>query len=84
MTIYSPPPPPPPPPPSPKTNTPRYYTSAGEIRDSELFDALSRYRMDYRRHRMGAARGAKGEITALAMGSGSVTGSKRSSMKVHA
>lgn len=38
--------------------------------------------MDYRRHRMGAAHGAKGEITSLAMGSKSVTGNKRSSMKV--
>lgn len=33
--------------------------SAAEIHDAELFDALSRYRMDYRRHRMGAARGGK-------------------------
>lgn len=56
--------------------------SAAEIFNAEMFDALSRYRMDYRRHRMGAARGAKGEITALAMGSTSLTGNKRSSMKV--
>lgn len=33
--------------------------SAAEILDAELFDALSRYRMDYRRHRMGAARGGE-------------------------
>ncbi|CAM9808776.1 unnamed protein product [Ectocarpus sp. 6 AP-2014] len=56
--------------------------SAAEIFNAEMFDALSRYRMDYRRHRMGAARGAKGEITALAMGSTSLTGNKRSSMKL--
>eukprot|EP00903_Cladosiphon_okamuranus_P005882 g5818.t1 len=56
--------------------------SAGEIHDAEVFDALSRYRMDYRRHRMGAARGAKGEITALLMGSTTVASNKRSSMKL--
>ncbi|CAM9653891.1 unnamed protein product [Ascophyllum nodosum] len=48
--------------------------------DSELFDSMSRFRMDYRQHRMGAARGAKGEITALATSSTSAMGSKRSSM----
>eukprot|EP00752_Nemacystus_decipiens_P007122 g6379.t1 len=56
--------------------------SAAEIQDTELFDALSRYRMDYRRHRMGAARGAKGEITALVMGAAPVARNKRSSMKL--
>ena len=48
------------------------------MRDAELFDALSRYRMDYRGHRMEAARGAKGEITALVSGSMSIVGSAKS------
>lgn len=50
--------------------------SPGEIRDAELFDNLNRYRMDYRRHRMGASRGVKGDITVLAMGSKAANGGK--------
>ncbi|CAN0141845.1 unnamed protein product, partial [Scytosiphon promiscuus] len=55
--------------------------SAADILSSDLFDALSRYRMDYRRHRMGAARGAKGEITAL-LPKSSGASNKRSSMRL--
>lgn len=38
------------------------WYSVAEIHDAELFDALSRYRMDYRRHRMGAARGGRCQV----------------------